>query len=67
MKPEIKPIIKILQDWLDQLENKQVEGAKLCAIKRWELEGKRCSKTFSLEEQNLHNQIIPESYIDYNK
>ena len=42
-KPKYKPIIKNLQDELDQLENKQGKGAKLRPTIRWKLEGKRCS------------------------
>ena len=54
-KPEIKPIIKNLQDELYQLENKQGKGAKLRATIRWKLEGKKCSKTFSkvLKRKNM--------------
>ena len=40
-KPEIKPIIKTLQDELYQLDNKQVKGAKLRATIRWKLEGEK--------------------------
>ena len=56
-KPEIKPMMENLQDELYQLENKQVEGAKLRVNMRWELEGKKCSKTFFevLERENLQN------------
>ena len=43
IKPEIKPMIENLQDEPSQLENKKV---KLRANIRWELEGKKCSKTF---------------------
>ena len=54
-KPEIKSIIKTLQDKLYQLENKQAKGTKLRAKIRWELEGKKCSKTFFklLERRNI--------------
>ena len=43
IKPEIKPMIENLQDEPSQLENKKV---KLRTNIRWELEGKKCSKTF---------------------
>ena len=57
IKPEIKPIIRNLQDELYQLENKQRKGAKLGASIRWKLEGKKCSKTFFkvLERKNMQN------------
>ena len=42
-KPEIKPIIKNLQDELYQLENKKAKGEKLGASIRWKLEGEKCS------------------------
>ena len=45
-KPEIKPIIKNLQDELYQLENKQAKGAKLRRTIRWKLEDEKFSKTF---------------------
>ena len=56
--PEIKPIIKNLQDKVYQLENKQAKGSELCATIRWKLEGKKCSKTFFkvLERKNIQNQ-----------
>ena len=61
-KPEIKPIIKNLQDELYQLENKQAKGAKLRPTIRWKLEGKKCSKTFFkvLERKNMQNQTRSE-------
>ena len=56
-KPEIKPIVKNLQDELYQLDNKQAKGAKLHATIRWKLEGEKCSKTFFrvLERKNMQN------------
>ena len=59
-KPEIKPIIKNLQDELYQLENKQAKGAKLRPTIRWKLEGEKCSKTFFkvLERTNILKQTI---------
>ena len=59
-KPEVKSVIENLQDEVYQLENKQAIGAKLCANIRWELEGKKCSKTFFkvLEIKNMQNQTI---------
>ena len=61
-KPEIKPIIKNLQDELSQLENKQAKGAKLRHTIRWKLEGEKCSKTFFkvLERKNLRNETESE-------
>ena len=61
-KPEIKPIIRNLQDELHQLENKQAKGAKLGASIRWKLEGEKCSETFFkvLERKNMQNQTRPE-------
>ena len=56
-KPEIKPIIKNLQDELYQLENKQGKGAKLRATIRWKLEGKKCKV---LERKNIQNQTRSE-------
>ena len=48
-------MIENLQDKLYQLENKQAKGTKLRAKIRWELEGKKCSKTFFklLERRNI--------------
>ena len=68
-KPEIKSIIKNLQDELYQLENKQAKGAKLRAKIKWELEGEKCSKIFFkvLERRNMQNQTISELYTDDNK
>ena len=68
-KPEIKSIIKNLQDELYQLENKQAKGAKLRDKIKWELAGEKCSKTFFkvLERRNMHNQTISELYIDDNQ
>ena len=56
-KPEIKSIIKNLQDELYQLENKQAKGAKLRARIKWELEGEKCSKRFFkvLRRRNYNN------------
>ena len=39
-------MIENLQDELHQLENKRAKGAKLHTNIRWELEFKKCSKTF---------------------
>ena len=69
-KPEIKPMIEEkFQDELWQLENKQTKSVKFCANIRWELEGKKCSKTLfkKLERQNLQNQTVSELYTDDNK
>ena len=68
-KPEIKSIIKNLQDELYKLENKQAKGAKLRAKIKWELEGEKCSKIFFkvLERRNMQNQTISELYTDDNK
>ena len=68
-KPEIKSIIKNLQDELYQLENKQAKGAKLRDKIKWELASEKCSKTFFkvLERRNMHNQTISELYIDDNQ
>ena len=49
-------VLKMLE--LSQLENKQVKSVKL----RWELESKKCSKTF-FKRQNMQNQTIFELYI----
>ena len=43
-KPEIKSIIKNLQDELYQLENKQAKGAKLRAKVKWGLKVKNATK-----------------------
>ena len=61
-KSEIKPMIKNLQDELYTLESKQAKGAKIRANIKWDLEGKKCSKTFFnvLERQNMQNQTIAE-------
>ena len=61
-KPQIKPIIKNLQDEFYQLEKKQAKGAKLRATIRWKLEGEECSKTFFkvLERKNMQNQTRSE-------
>ena len=40
-------MIENLQDELYQLDKKQAKYSKLCANIRWELEGQKCSKTFS--------------------
>ena len=62
IKPEIKPIIKNLQDELYQLENKQAKGTKLRPTIRWKLEDEKCSKTFFkvLERNNMRNQTRSE-------
>ena len=54
---------------LYQLENKQVNGAKLHANIRWELDGKKCSKTFfnTFERQNMKNQTMSKLNTDENK
>ena len=46
-------------------QKKQAKGATLRANIRWELEGKKCSKTFFkvLERQNMKNQTIFELHI----
>ena len=61
-KPELKPIIKNLQDELYELENKQGKGAKLLPTIRWKLEGEKFYKTFFkvLERKNMQNQTRPE-------
>ena len=68
-KPEIKPKIENLKNKLYQLENKQAKGGKLCTNIRWDLEGRKCSKTFFkvLERQNMQNQTLSELYTDDNK
>ena len=68
-KPEIKPRIENLKNELYQLENKQDKGGKLCANIRWDLEGRKCSKTFFkvLERQTMQNQTLSELYTDDNK
>ena len=68
-KPEIKSVIKNLQEELYQLENKQAKCAKLRAKIKWELEGEKRSKTFFkvLEGRNMQNQTISEIYTDDNK
>ena len=40
-------MIENFQDELYQLEKQQAKGAKIDANIRWEVEGKKCSKTFS--------------------
>ena len=68
-KLEIKPMIKILQDELYTLENKQAKGAKIRANIKWDSEGEKCSKTFFnvLERQKMQNQTIAELYTDDKK
>ena len=68
-KPEIKSIIKNLQDELSQFQNKQANGAKPHAKIKWELEGEKCSKPFFkvLESRNIQNQTQSKLYIDDNK
>ena len=62
-------MIEKLPDKLYQLENKLEKGAKFRANIRWELKGKKYSKTFFivLERQNLQNETISELYTDNNK
>ena len=62
-------MIENLQDELYQLEKTQAEGDKLRANIRWELEGKKCSKTFFkvLERHNIQYQTIFKLYTDDNK
>ena len=62
-KLEIEAMTENLQFY--QLDNKQARSAKLRANIRWELQGKKCSKTFFkvLQKQNLQNQTIFELYI----
>ena len=64
--PKIKPMINAFQDELYHLEAKQANGAKIRANIRWDLEGKKCSKTFFkvLERQHMQNQTISELYTD---
>ena len=61
-------MIKNVQDELYQLESK-VKGAKLRVNIRWELKGRKWSKTFFkvLEIQSVQNQTISELYTDDNK
>ena len=51
-------MIENLQEKLHQEESKQSKGAKICASIRWELERKKCSKTFCkiFRKQNRQNQ-----------
>ena len=67
-KPKIKPMIENFQDELYQLEDKQAKDAKPCINIRWELEGKKCSKTLSkaIEWQNMQDQTISKLYTDDN-
>ena len=62
-------MIENLQDQLYYLEDKQGKVAKLCANIRWELEGRKCSKTLFkvLKRQDLQNQAISELYTDGKK
>ena len=62
-------MVENLQDELHQLEHKQKNGAKLSANIRWDLEGKKCSKTFFkvLVRQKMQNQTISELSTDDNK
>ena len=62
-------MVENLQDELHQLEHKQKKGAKLSANIRWDLEGKKCSKTFFkvLVRQKMQNQTISELSTDDNK
>ena len=65
----IKPMIENLKDEICYLENKQAKGAKLRVNIRYELEGKKWSKTFFnvIGRQNKQNQTIFELYTDDNK
>ena len=62
-------MIENLKDELYQLENKLAKGPKVRANNRWELEGKKSSKTFFkvFERQSMQNQTIIELYTDDNK
>ena len=62
-------MIEKLQDELYQIENKQTKRAKLRAYIRYELEVKKCSKTFLkvIKRQSLQNKTIFELYTDDNK
>ena len=58
-------MIKILQDELDQLENKQTKGAKLRAnIRSW---GAKNAFFKVLERQNMQNQTTFKLHTDDNK
>ena len=52
--------INLLAQDLQTLENKQAKSAKLRANIIWELEGKKCFKTFLevLDGKNMQNQTI---------
>ena len=58
-------MIENLQDELYKVENKQAKSVELRTNIRWELEGKKYSKTFFkvIERQNIQNQTILELYI----
>ena len=58
-----------LKGWALSIRKQTKKGSKLRANIRWELEGKKCSRTFSkvLERQTLKSQIISELYTDDNK
>ena len=68
-EPEIKLLINSLQDELYSLESKQARGARIRANTRWDLEAKKCSKSFFkiLERQHMQNQTISELYTDDKK
>ena len=57
-KPEVKPMIENFQEKLHQKKSKQLKGATICAIIRWELECRKFSKTFCkiFGKQNIKNQ-----------
>ena len=58
-------MIENLQDELYKVKNKQAKSVELRTNIRWELEGKKYSKTFFkvIERQNIQNQTILELYI----
>ena len=58
-------MIENLQDELYKVKNKQAKSVELRTNIRWELEGKKNSKTFFkvIERQNIQNQTILELYI----
>ena len=58
-------MIENLQDELYKVKNKQAKSVELRTNIRWELEGKKYSKTFFkvIERQNIQNQTILELYL----
>ena len=58
-------MIENLQDELYEVKNKQAKSVELRTNIRWELEGKKYSKTFFkvIERQNIQNQTILELYL----